>query len=108
MANKRLLKKNIRRVCGDLAAEIVYAASVNENFSTEKVCNIVKKIAELQVTALDMVTFSFDKSASEFDNRHEYNKARKAYNKKAYRNLCNKFDAAVQTIVKAMNDARPK
>lgn len=108
MSNKRNLKKYIRRVCGDLAAEIVYAANVNEEYSVEKVSTIVGKIAELQCVALDRATFAYDKVARDFDNTKEYNKAKAAYNKKAYKHLIDEFNASVKTIVKAMNDARPK
>lgn len=108
MSNKRNLKKYIRTVCGDLAAEIVYAAHRNEEFSLEKVRDIVNKIAELQCLALERASFSFDKTVKDFVNAHEYRKAHALYNKAAYDKLRNEFNESVLTIVKAMNEARPK
>ena len=107
MANKRLLKKNIRTVCGDLAAEIIYAAHTVPGFSAEKVRKIVNDIARLQVVALERASFTFDKTARDFGSIKEYNKVRNKYNKKAYEQLRDDFNNAVRIIVKAMNDIRP-
>lgn len=108
MANKRILKKQISRVCGDLAAETVIAAHCVEGMDTEKVHKIVNEIAALQVEALDRVSFSFDKSHRDFPSEHEYRKARKKYNAEAFATLKKDFGKAVETIVKAMNEALPE
>ncbi len=108
MANKRILKKNITTVCSNLAVEIARAAHYDSRFSPEKVRDIILNIAKLQAEALSRCSFSFDKTPRDFASRREYNKARKLYNEQAYEKLRTDFNKAVDTIVKAMNEARPK
>lgn len=108
MANKRIIKKQIRRICGDLAAEIVLAAEFIEGMSVDKVQKIVNDIAALQIEALGRTSFSFDKSHRDFSGEHEYRKSRRNYNAKAFNTLKTDFSSAVETIVKAMNEALPQ
>lgn len=108
MANKRIIKKQIRRICGELAAETVFAAEFVKDMPVDKVQQIVNNIASLQVEALERTSFSFDKSQRDYANGQEYRKALRAYNAKAFATLKNEFSTAVETIVKAMNEALPK
>ena len=107
MSNKRTLKKNVRRVCGALAAETLLARHIAEGIDTNAVTKIITDIADLQCTTLANATFSFDKQARDFDTRAAYHKARTAYHKKAYTQLWHDFTEGVNTIVKAMNAAVP-
>lgn len=108
MANKRNLKKEIRNICGDLAAELLSAAACIEGFDTERVNDIVGRIASLQVNALSHCTFSFDKTAKDFDNAHDYHKALRAYNRKAFGKLKADADTEIAAILKEMNALLPQ
>lgn len=108
MANKRQLKKNIKAVCGDLAAEILIARNMFNGFDNKAVESIVCEIAELQVSTLARTTFAFDKDAKSYGDRHAYNKARAAYNRQAYNKLSSDFKAGVLKIVKDMNASMPQ
>lgn len=107
MANKRDLKKEIRYVCGDLAAECLIAKNFVKGVDCEAMKNIIGEIADLQISALDTVSFSYDKVRSDFESGREYAKARSAYFRKAYGSLREKFYDKVQAIVKKMNAALP-
>ena len=107
MSNKRTLKKNVHRVCGALAAEILLARHIAEGIDTAAVTKIITDIADLQCTTLANATFCFDKQARDFDTRAAYHKARSAYHKKAYTQLWHDFTDGVSAIVKAMNSAVP-
>lgn len=108
MANKQQLKKHIRYVCGDLAAEIMIAAHMLRGFDKAEVSKIVGQIAALQEQTLKNVSFSFDKAARDFDNKAAYRKARTEYFHKAYHKLLADFGESVQKIVDQMNAAMPQ
>lgn len=108
MANKRDLKKQIRYICGDIAAECLIAGEYVDGVDRKAMREIVRKIAILQQNALQGCSFSFDKVPSDFENLKEYHAARKAYFKKAYDTLREKFNKRVLEIVKEMNAAVPK
>lgn len=107
MANKRDLKKEIQYVCGDIAAECLIAKNFVKGVDKEKLNNIVGKVADLQISALDAVSFSFDKLPKDFENGAAYNKARYTYFRKAYTTLREKFYAKINELVKEMNSALP-
>jgi DNA relaxase NicK len=108
MANKRTLKKQIHYACGDLAAENIMARHLLPGVNNDAVNLIINDIAELQVNSLARVSFFFDKTKKNFDNEHEYRKARKNYFKKAYNKLAEDFNNNVAEIVKAMNASLSK
>lgn len=93
MANKRDLKKYIRTVCGDLAAEIITAYHSFEGVDSKTVGTIVGKIAELQCGTLAKASVSVDKS--------------KKSARAAYQTLTKEFNEAVCGIVAEMNAAMP-
>lgn len=107
MANKRILKKQIRYMCGDLAGECIIARSIVPGIDGNRMGEIVVKIARLQDATLRRASFSFDKSAADFENRHEYRKERRGYNARAFKTLINEFNHQVEEIVKEMNAALP-
>lgn len=108
MANKRQLKKNIKAVCGDLAAEILISSSVCQGFDPKAVNEIVAEIAQLQVNSLAPASFGFDHGAASYENGRQYHAARSAYFRKAYNELRANFKESVLKIVKDMNAAMPK
>ena len=108
MANKRILKKQIRYACGDLATETIMAAHIEPAMSHEKMSKIVNDIAALQTEALQRTSFSFDRTYKDFESKHAYRKARGVYNRKAFNSLKKEFGNAVAIIVKAMNEALPE
>lgn len=107
MTNKRQLKKNIRYVCGDIAAELLIARTLYPDFDDAKVNKIVNDIAELQEESVKRCSFSFDKTPRDFSDMAAYRKARAAYNKKAYHKLMTDFQEGVRKIVEEMNQAMP-
>lgn len=107
MANKRTLKKQIRYICGDCAAECAMASEVIPGIDCDKLTDAICSLAALQTDALSKVSFSFDKSRAEFDNAGAYRKARSAYYAAAYRKLREEFNEALLAIVKEMNSALP-
>ncbi len=107
MANKRELKKAIKAVCGDLAGECLIARDFVPNIDPKKMEEIILKIADLQYVTIDNVTFSYDKCASSFADRHEYKTARDAYFRKGYSKLISEFNKSVEEIVREMNAALP-
>ena len=108
MANKRELKKEIRYVCGDLAAECLLTKNFVKGVDANEMRDIVVKIADLQVSALESVSFSFDRLPHDFESGHDYRKARREYFKTAYKSLRDKFYNKVNAIVKEMNAALPQ
>ncbi len=107
MANKRDLKKRIRCFCGDIAGECIIARAIVPGIDVTKMSDIVVKVAFLQEEALKRISFSFDKCPSDFPTRHDYNKARRAYNARAYKSLTDEFNSLIEDIVKEMNQALP-
>ncbi|MCM1448944.1 MAG: hypothetical protein NC082_01235 [Clostridiales bacterium] len=107
MSNKRNLKKRVRYMCGDMAAECIIAKSVIPGADAKALAEIVIKIAYLQEATLGKISFSYDKTPSDFDSAKAYNKARAAYMAKAYRSLKAEFNNQVASIVKEMNAAVP-
>ena len=69
MANLIDLKKEVRYACGELAAECMIAAHYVEGVDPKAMSEIVGKIASLQGSALSHVSFSFDKTQKNFENR---------------------------------------
>lgn len=107
MANKRQLKKRISYVCGDLAADILFAARLFDGIDRGKVNEIVNEIAALQEDSRAKVSFSFDKSPRDFETRQAYRAARAAYNAAAFARLREEFSKRAMEIVKQMNEAVP-
>lgn len=107
MTNKRTLKKIVRLYCGDLAAECAMAIDVFDGINVEKMLENIRDIARLQETTLANISFSFDKTPSDFENKALYRKALHAYNKAAFAKLQKDFNEQVQEIVKNMNACLP-
>lgn len=107
MANKRTLKKQIRYICGDCAAECAMACEIIPGVDCNKLSDVVCSLAKLQTESLARTTFSFDRSRAEFDNAGAYRKARAAYNAAAFKKLRCEFNEELLRIVKEMNSALP-
>lgn len=108
MANKRLLKKQIKMACGDLAAESITAMHLIPGVNREKLNEAVLKTAGLQSHALENSNVSFDKAPRDFANMAAYRKARRKYFAAAYHSLRENFNTQVDAIIKEMNEALPK
>lgn len=105
---KRNIKKEIRRTCGTVACEAIYAASLINNVNKEEMQKSIIGAAMLQDSSLKKVSVAFDKTPSDFPTRKEYNKARRAYYKKVFAALRSEFGKSLQEIVNTMNGAMPK
>ncbi len=108
MANKRELKKAIKTICGDIAGECIVARDLVPGIDPKKMEEIIFKIADLQYSTVDNVTFSFDRAMDSFDNPHLYKVAREAYFRKGYAKLIDEFNKNVEGIVREMNAALPQ
>ena len=106
MANKRQLKKQIRYMCGDIAADVLIAGRLEE-LNTENVAKFINALANLQVQSLQNATFSFDKTRKDFENRALYNKARAKYFRQGYDKLRENIFTTINEIVKDINAALP-
>jgi hypothetical protein len=106
-ANKRLLKKEIHRICGALAGECVLAKIAIPGIDREKLNEIIYQLADLQASALRLVSVEFPRTPRSFDNRKEYADARRAYFKASFAKLREHFNARVQDILKEMNATVP-
>lgn len=107
MANKRELKKKIQYVCGDICADIILATYLSPEVDRARAEALIVKLAALQDEAIDRVSFHFDKAVKDFPTPADYNKARAAYNAKAFANLRNDFSEKVNEVVKEMNTLVP-
>lgn len=108
MSSKRSLKKLVRYMCGDMAAECIIAKTVVPGVDESVMSNIVVKIASLQEATLRMISFSYDKVVADFDTPAAYRAAKSEYMKKAYGSLKGEFNNKVNEIVKEMNAALPE
>ena len=106
-ANKRLLKKEIHRICGALAGECVLAKIAIPGIDREKLNEFIYQLADLQASALRLVSVEFPRTPRSFDNRKEYADARRAYFKASFAKLREHFNARVQEILKEMNATVP-
>lgn len=106
-ANKRLLKKEIHRICGALAGECVLAKIAIPGIDREKLNEIIYQLADLQASALRLVSVEFPRTPRSFDSRKEYADARRAYFKASFAKLREHFNARVQEILKEMNATVP-
>lgn len=107
MSSKRDLKKLVRYMCGDMAAECIIAKNVIPGADAKALSDLVIKIARLQDATLRKISFAFDKTPSDFDGIDAYKKARASYMLKAFRSLKVDFNNQVLSIVKEMNAAVP-
>lgn len=108
MASKKSLKKNVRYVCGDLAAECIMAKTFVDGIDAKVMSDIVIKIAQLQENTLRKISFSFDKVSKDFENKSIYNQTKNGHMKAAYHSLKADFNKKVLEIVKEMNAALPQ
>lgn len=108
MSNKRILKKEIRNICGALAGECIIAKWTVKGIDAEAMNEIVYKIADLQENSLRRVSVAFDRTPSSFENAKDYESAKEAYFKAAFKSLKDAFNASVDEILKEMNAHLPQ
>ncbi|MCM1521328.1 MAG: hypothetical protein NC039_01590 [Muribaculaceae bacterium] len=106
--NKRILKKEIRMICGALAGECVIAKITVPGINPEKLNEIIYDIADLQSNAIRMISVKFPQTESAFASKKEYADAKHKYFHAAFRKLKGDFNAHVDKILKEMNSALPK
>lgn len=103
MSNKRNIKKQIRTLCGAMAGELLAAGCCVDGIDEVAVAKTIGRIARLQVKALSMCNFAFDKTPRDFADRKAYNKARNAYNHQAFHRLHDALNSEVASILGEMN-----
>lgn len=107
MSSKRDLKKEIRRVCSDLALNCIFARDYVADIDKAAMNEMIVRIAKLQRTTLRHVSISFEKVPDNFESEAEFRKVSHSYFTKAYRTLMNEFNNSVAEIVKGMNALLP-
>ena len=105
--NKRTLKKEIRLICGSMAAECVMAILEIPGADQEKFDDCIRHIAELQTSVLKLVNISYPRSASSYDSKKEYAAEKSKYYKASFRKLKADFNHRLEEIIKDMNSALP-
>lgn len=106
-ANRRLLKKEIHRICGALAGECVLAKVMIPGIDREKLNEIIYQLADLQASALRLVSIDFPQTRSSFASPKEYSVARRAYFHASYAKLREHFNTRIQQILHEMNATVP-
>lgn len=102
--NKRVLKKEICRKCGDVAGECIYG--IETAATPDDACkwtDLVFRCANLQFETLSQCTFAFDKTRKEVGDGHLYRKMLHDYRRKAYGKLMKEFNEKLAAIVTDMN-----
>ena len=107
MSNKRTLKKEIRYVCGDIAAQCSMLMHLVEGVDTKKMDDVIVNLARLQQASLARVNVTFDKVPHDFENKHAYDAAKSKYFAEAFAALRRDFNTHLADIVKEMNAAMP-
>lgn len=107
MANKRQLKKQIRYICGDVAAECAMAKHLIDGVDKDTLTGALRHVAALQEMSLARVSTTFDKTPADFGSKKEYNTAKHAFYTKAFTSLREEFNKRLQEIVHEMNSALP-
>ncbi|MCF0205553.1 MAG: hypothetical protein HUK12_09835 [Muribaculaceae bacterium] len=102
MANKRTIKKEILRACGEVAGECVFAESAF-NIDLNKMDEVIVRVALLQESSLKKVSVSFDKTPKSFASLREYRKERRNYFRTCFKALHNEMTEQFTEIVKEMN-----
>ena len=105
MANKRQLKKQIRYICGDIAAECALAKYLVEDINREAMNEALIQIADLQQETLSRVNVTFDKLPKDFESLKAYNKAKTEFINKAFASINAEFNKGIQEIFKKMDSA---
>ena len=108
MANKRQLKKEIRYICGEVAAECALAKYLVEDVNKDVMNDSLRDVAALQEETLSRVNVNFDKVPKNFDSLKAYNIAKKNFMDKAFKALTDEFNKRVQEIIDKMNSALPQ
>lgn len=108
MANKRRLKKNIHAICSDIATECAITATYIQGCDEKRLSEAIVKTAALQADSMERLSVSFEHTPSDYDNKAEYNKARRAYYRKAYKAFGESFQKEVTEILHELNSSLPK
>lgn len=107
MYNKRIIKNEIRTICGALAGECLNAIMFVPGIETEKMNGVIYEIAELQTNALKRVSAQFPQSPSAFADGKAYRQARNKFYAEAFASIRKEFSDHVNAIVKKMNELLP-
>lgn len=108
MAKIRNFKKAVRYLASDLASETLLATEFVKGFDRAKTPDLIEKIAKLQAGALGKTKFAFDKTPRDFENKAQYNKAKRKYYREAFEKLNATVKDEAVKIVDEMNAAMPK
>ncbi len=106
MANsKRILKKEIHRICGALAGECVMARLTVPGIDGDALHKCIYELADLQSSALRLVSVDFPGTEKSYGSRKAYVDARRAYYRASFAKLRESFNSRVEEILHEMNAA---
>lgn len=105
---KRNIKKEIRRSCGEVACEALFAESLINGVDKDAMQRAIITAAHLQETSLRKISVAFDKTPRDFASRKEYNKARRVYFKKVFAAINAEFGDTLRQVAETMNGAMPR
>ncbi|MDE6651774.1 MAG: hypothetical protein K2K08_05135 [Paramuribaculum sp.] len=108
MANKRQLKKEIRYICGDAAAECALAKYLVENVNKNLLDEVLREVAALQEETLSRVNVNYDKVPKNFESLKAYNIAKNSFMNKAFSSIVDEFNKRMKEIVEKINSALPQ
>lgn len=108
MANKRKLKKNIRRITSDLLAANLMAKYVIPGTDIKLTNDIIGQIIDLEEVSLTRANFDFPRTEADFENGKAFRRARRDYFHQGYSRLVLDFEQRLRELVKMMNDASPR
>lgn len=104
MTSKRDLKKSIYASCSSVADGCMLTKGCISGIDCEKMDEIIAKIALAQVRSIKKVSVCFDKTPKSFDgDGKSYRKARRAYYKACYTELCKKLRDDLSEIIGQIN-----
>lgn len=107
MANKRDLKKNIKNICGEIAAEAIFACYAYENIDVAKMNDMVIALADLQQDSIVKVSVSYDKNIKSFNgDKKAYQKAKSQYYQSCFKTLISQFNDTLKQVLAEMNTIR--
>lgn len=107
MASKRILKKQVKYICGDVALECAFALQTIPNIDKQIISDTITDVARLQTETLSKISFAFDKAALDYENKSSYNKEKSDYYRQAFTRLRVEFNEHLLKIVEKMNSALP-
>ena len=106
--NKREFKKAIDAVGASIIDEMMIAYYNVKDADKDAIANSASTVLGAIETAKDNANVYFDKGVKAFENKGEYEKAKKAFFKALFNKIHNEFSEQIDQAVKTFNNAIPQ